>query len=135
MQKGARLRRLCSILMLIQIVTPILCHEHDGDAAHFSARPGRHLHADHLLFWLSDHDDPEHDEDHDEDAIYLPDAAFLASGPRLAGDNQPSLSVLLTVCWPELEAPTFTPDPVALPPPGSFFLDRPIYLLTRTLRI
>ncbi len=128
---------LCWTLVLFQIVTPTLCHEHAAAAGQPSSEHGPHLHLHHILFWPIDHDDEDqHEDDHDADALYVSEAIFRGMAPRLAGEPLLPLEFSLAVCWPELNPPLTPPDPVALSPPaaGFFPLACPIYLSTLTLR-
>lgn len=94
-------------------------HAHAGHAPHV-----------HLRLWPCPAD--PHDDDHDTDAVYLPDEpALTAAGPRI--DAPPDVPAGL-VLPPVADRPVFAASvpPRAIPPPGRFAL--PLYLQSPSLR-
>ena len=114
-------RLLCPTLVLIQLVMPVLAHDHGA---------GTHLHADWLL---PCHPNNEPEDEHDQDAVYLPVAVSLV-GLRDAGPEAPTpldvVSAIVLIAPPE--APILTPEPAPRPhrPPP----ERPLFLSVCCLR-
>ncbi|MFN4261734.1 MAG: hypothetical protein ACK4RK_20835 [Gemmataceae bacterium] len=131
---GAVVRQfLGGILILFQLMTPALCHEHEVEGA-CPRRP--HLHLSRFLFWLDDHDHADHAADHDADAVYVANDPFLATKPSLVGDPLSSFMMGSLPGALEPMPPLDVPDPVALPPPvvGSAYSHCPLYLAILSLR-
>ena len=126
-------------LVLFQLVTPALCHEHRADSAQTFRASGPHLHAHRLPFWPVDHDehDENGDDDHDADAVYVPDGVIVGTAPEPVGPLQAFFPAPSGASWPALTPISDAPDPVAHPPPSraAFFPDRPVYRATLALLI
>jgi hypothetical protein len=91
-----------------------------------------HVHVSDLPFW------PCHgrDEDHDDDAVYLPGAAFVKDSTR-PGDVAPQKSTFAPPCHcsdlPHLDSALAAAEP--FPPAPAFPHAPPVFLRTLRLRI
>lgn len=114
------MRLLCLTLVLLQIVLPILAHDHGT---------GTHLHTDRLLPCHSE----DEQEDHDHDAVYLPLSVSLEALSG-AGPDVPSLDEALapTLNLIAAQSPLSMPEPAPRPhrPPP----ERPLFLSVCSLR-